>query len=77
MTWRKVLHMKIPEGWTYCTSEVSEDAAWDMAVQLKQRREELRPDLFVRVRVIPGFGRFAHGSWWILRKDEPRVKETA
>ncbi len=65
--------MKIPEGWVYCTTEDSEESAWGMAIRLKQRREELRPDLFVRVRVIPGFGR-GRGSWWVLRRDEPRVR---
>ena len=63
--------MKIPAGWTYCTSEMDEEAAWALAIRLKQRREELRPDLFVRVRVIPGYG-YGRGSWWVLRKDEQR-----
>jgi hypothetical protein len=67
---------KIPDGWTYCTTELSEEAAWDMAVRLKTERERLRPGLLVRVRVVPGFGR-GRGSYWVLRKDDTRVKETA
>jgi hypothetical protein len=68
--------MRIPEGWEYCTSELDEDAAWRMAIELKQEREKLRPDLFVRVKVVPGYGR-GRGSWWVLRKDEPKVKGIA
>jgi hypothetical protein len=56
---------------------MDEDEAWRMAIDLKARREELRPDLFVRVKVIRGHGRDARGSWWVLRRDEPRVKEIA
>lgn len=68
---------KIPEGWEYWTTETElsvsgEEAAWQMAVLLKTRREALRPDLFIRVRVIK-----AGGAHWILRREEPRVKENA
>lgn len=65
--------VKIPHGWEYWTTETQGDsAAWDLAVKLKQRREELRPDLFVRVRVVA-----AGKAHWILRREEPRAKETA
>jgi hypothetical protein len=64
--------MRIPEGWEYCTSEHDEDDAWALAVRLKARREELRPDLFVRVKVIRARGPHASGAWWILRRDESR-----
>ena len=64
--------VKIPTDWTYCTSEMDEESAWRMAVNLKQQREKLYPNLFVRVRVVPGYGPRAHGSWWVLRKDEPK-----
>jgi hypothetical protein len=55
---------------------MDEEDAWAMAMQLKERRESLRPDLFIRVRVIRGYGSTARGSWWVLRKDEPRERTT-
>jgi squalene cyclase len=62
---------KIPEGWEYWTTESgNDDAVWATAVTLKHRREELRPDLLVRVRVVR-----AGGVRWILRREEPRVTE--
>lgn len=62
---------RIPQGWEYVTTDQNEDAAWRMAIAFKQKREELRPDLFVRVKAIPsGVG----GWWWIIRKEEKRVK---
>lgn len=62
----------IPPEWEYWTTEPgTQEAAWALAVKLKQRREALRPDLFTRVRVVR-----AGKAWWILRREEPRVKET-
>lgn len=64
---------RIPHGWTYVTSDQGEDAAWRTAVQYKRKREELRPDLFVRVKAVPsGQG----GAWWVLRKEEKRGRHT-
>lgn len=61
---------KIPDGWEYWTTEpLSEEAAWDMAVRLKTKREALRPSVFVRVRVVR-----AGRAWWILRKEEERER---
>jgi hypothetical protein len=69
--WRKVVPVKssrIPDGWEYWTTEThGEGAAWSLAVKLKQRREQLRPGVFVRVRVVR-----AGGAHWILRREETK-----
>ena len=65
---------RIPPGWSYwCNGGLSEEAAWFYARELKEGREVVRPDLFVRVRVVRGPGAY----WWILCREEPRVKEIA
>lgn len=69
-----MVHRKrIPEGWEYwCNGGRDWDQAWVDASNLKTDREKLRPDLLVRVKVIK-----APGGYWILRREEPRAKETA
>lgn len=58
----------IPEGWEYwCSGGPDSDGAWTEAMASKRTRELLRPDLFVRVKVIR-----ATGGYWILRREEPR-----
>ncbi len=59
---------KIPGGWSYWDSQTGKEAAWRRAVELKGARERFRPDLRVRVRVIP-----AGGAHWILRKEEEKT----
>lgn len=66
----------MPSGWEFWT--VGErgkvkgfDSSWALAFALKERREVLRPDLFVRVSVVwPN----NVGAWWILRREEPKGK---
>lgn len=65
---------RIPEGWSFwCDGGPSKETAWFNARHLKEGREVLRPDLFVRVMVVRGPG----GSWWILRREETRETEIA
>lgn len=59
---------KIPDGWTYLTSEVGRDQAWRTAIEYKQTHERVRSDVFVRVRVVP-----AAGVYWILVREEERL----
>lgn len=60
---------KIPDGWELWTVDDDREAAWSTAVRLKQERERLRPDLFVRVRVVwSGRG----SSHLVLRREEKR-----
>lgn len=69
------MHMssRIPPSWSYwCNGGASEGIAWFNARHLKEQRESLRPELFVRVKVVRGPG----GSWWILHKEETRETET-
>lgn len=58
---------RIPEGWEFWTSESDFDDAWDLARELKETRERVRADVFVRVQVIA-----AEGVHWILRREELR-----
>lgn len=61
---------KIPDGWELWTVDDDREAAWSTAVRLKQERERLRPDLFVRVRVVwSGQG----SSHLVLRREEKRA----
>lgn len=68
----------IPDGFEYWTVGESGrkgfEESWRTARALKERREELRPDLLVRVSVVWVPGAWV---WWILRKEESRVKERA
>jgi hypothetical protein len=64
---------RIPEGWEYVTADYGDDAAWRTAIAHKTERERLRPDLFVRVKAMASG---VDGWWWVIRKDEPREKET-
>lgn len=59
--------MRIPEGWSFWTSERSCDDAWRMAIEYKQTHERAQGDVFVRVRVVP-----AAGTYWILTREEQR-----
>lgn len=59
--------MWIPDGWEFWTTEPDFDDAWELAAELKQARERVRGDLFVRVRVVP-----VQGVFWILRREERR-----
>ncbi len=59
---------RIPAGWEYWSSELSQDDAWRTAIAWKETRERVRGDVFVRVRVVQGPG----DSWWILRREELR-----
>lgn len=61
---------KIPEGWEFWTSDEDKEAAWSTAVRLKQQRERLRPDVFVRVRVVWSGQGTVH---WVLRREERRI----
>ena len=61
--------VRIPDGWEYWTTELGWEAAWSTAMRLKLRREKLRHDLFVRVRVVPSG---QPNTWWILRREESR-----
>ena len=64
---------RIPKGWEFWSiGGASEEIAWFGAVHMKENRETVRLDLFVRVKVVKG----PSGSWWILRKEETRQKET-
>lgn len=58
---------KVPAGWEYWTTDRDEEAAWRTAVLLKEKREALRPDVRVRVRVVR-----AGGAHWVLRREETR-----
>lgn len=65
---------RIPPGWEYVTTDRGADAAWRTAIAHKQRREHLRPDVFVRVKVVPSGDQ---GYCWVIKREEPReVKET-
>lgn len=60
---------RIPAGWSYWSDGgQSEEIAWFNARHMKEQREEVRPDLFVRVKVVKGPG----GFWWILKREEVR-----
>jgi hypothetical protein len=66
---------RIPPGWAYwCNGGMSEEGAWFHARFLKEAREDVRPDLMVRVMVVRGP---VGGGWWILHREEPREKEKA
>jgi hypothetical protein len=62
-------HPKIPEGFRYWTSEPDFDDAWDLAVQYKEMRERIQPDMFVRTRVIQ-----AARTYWVLVREEERAR---
>lgn len=65
---------RIPEGWSYwCNGGPNLETAWFNARHLKEQRESVRPDLFVRVKVVRG----PAGSWWILHREETRETEIA
>jgi hypothetical protein len=69
----------VPDGWEFWTTGSDRKAkgyeeSWSLARALKERREELRPDLFVRVSVV--WAQHAR-AWWVLRKEETRVKGIA
>lgn len=64
----------IPEGWEYwATTDPGEDP-WELAVVLKQARERLYPELFVRVHVIRVRTGPHRTAYWILRKEEKRQR---
>lgn len=62
----------IPKGWEYVTTDASFNGAWTSAISYKQQRERLRPDLFVRVRVVEP----AAAAWWVIKREEPRSRST-
>lgn len=60
---------RIPEGWDIVTSDEGWEEAWSTATRFKHERERLRPDLFVRVKVVPS----GHlNTWWVLRQETSR-----
>jgi hypothetical protein len=60
---------RIPAGWEFVTSDRGWETAWSIAMRYKHERERLRPDLFVRVRVVPSG---STNVWWILKQEIAR-----
>jgi hypothetical protein len=60
---------RIPKGWEFVSIDHGWEAAWSTAMRFKHERERLRPDLFVRVKVVPSG---STNVWWILKKEESR-----